>query len=183
MTDLDRDNLLLVGVCGPPHGVKGEVKVIPETDDPARLLGLERVWVGASAAEAVEFTVEATRFQQAKRGLVVLLRLAEVPHREAAEILRKRRVYAHAEDLPALEEGGTYLHDLPGLAVLVEDEEGATERVGVVADVMEGVAQDLLVIRREGFPDALVPDVPEIVIDVDLEGGTLTLRPPEGLLD
>jgi 16S rRNA processing protein RimM len=49
--------------------------------------------------------------------------------------------------------------------------------------VIEGVAQDLLVVRRPGQPDALVPDVPEIVVAVDPEAGTLTLRPPEGLLD
>jgi len=176
-------DLLLVGVCGPPHGVKGEVKVIPETDDPARLLGLERVWVGASAEGAVPFEVSSARMQQGKRGMTALFHFAGIAHREAAEALRRRGVYAAAEDLPPLEEGEAFLHDLPGLAVLVEAEDGSTEAVGTVAEVIEGVAQDLLVVRRDGRPDALVPDVPEIVVAVDFDAGTLTLRPPEGLLD
>ncbi|MDX1530756.1 MAG: 16S rRNA processing protein RimM, partial [Rhodothermales bacterium] len=40
MPSVSADSLLLVGVCGRPHGVRGEVKVFPETDDPERLLDL-----------------------------------------------------------------------------------------------------------------------------------------------
>lgn len=172
-------DLLLVGVIGPAHGIRGEVKLIPESDDPHRLLGLERVWVGVSAGEAAERAVVGARMQYGRRGPVVLLRLEGVLHRDAAAELRRLRVYALAADLPA-PEGGLYLHDLLGLAVHVEGEPGP---IGTVEEVIEGVAQDLLVVRRPGRPDALVPDVPEIVVDVDPEAGTVTLRPPEGLLD
>lgn len=180
-TDLQQD-LLLVGVCGPPHGVKGEVKVIPETEDPERLLSLERVWVGLSAEEASERKVGKARIQSGKRGAVVLMHFDAVTSRDAAEALRRHRVYARVEDLPALAEGQYFLHDLLGLEVFAESKNG-TERVGVIADVIEGVAQDLFVVRREGLPDALVPDVDEIVVDIDMEARTLTIRPPEGLLD
>ncbi len=177
------DSLLIVGVCGPPHGVRGEVKVIPETDDPARLLGLERVWLGASAEGARERAVEGARPQTSKRGLAILMKLDGVADREAAQALRKRLVFAHEDDLPGLEEGEIFLHDLPGLAVLLASENGSAEPIGTVAEVMEGVAQNLLVVRRDGRPDALIPDVPEIVTDVDLDAGTITVQPPEGLLD
>jgi len=182
MTDFDRQSLLLIGVCGPPHGVKGEVKVIPETDDPERLLDMQRVWMGASPETAVERVVERSRLQTAKRGLVVLMHFEGVADRDAAETFRRSRVYARIDDLPALGEGQHFLHDMLGLEVFSETDHGP-ERVGVIADVIEGVAQDLLVVRREALPDVMVPDVDEIVIAVDIEARTITIRPPEGLLD
>lgn len=184
MPNPESDSLYLVGVCGPPHGVKGEVKVVPETDDPERLLHLERVWVGTSAGAAAQRAVKGARFQTSKRGVVALLHFEGIATREAADVLRKQRVYAHEDDLPDAEDAGFYLHDIVGLAVLLEREEGAEpERVGEVADVVEGVAQNLLVVRRPGQADTLVPDVPEIVVDIDLDARTVTLHPPEGLLD
>jgi len=181
METVDRDNLLLIGVCGPPHGVTGEVKVIPETDDPSRLLDLEKVWLGSSAKDAEPRAVESARFQTAKRGLIVLLRLRGVASREVAEGLRRQRVYALQDDLPPLADDDLFLHDILGLNVLLEDD--AASPIGVVSDVIEGVAQDLIVVQRPGLPDALIPDVEEIVIDVDIDAGTITIRPPEGLLD
>jgi 16S rRNA processing protein RimM len=183
METFDRDSLLLVGVCGPPHGVKGEVKVVPETDDPSRLLGLERVWLGTSAATARRMAVVSARFQTGKRGLTALLRIEGVDDRESADALRRQRVYALQDDLPPLAEDDIFLHDMLGLEVLVEEDGGATTPIGVVSDVIEGVAQDLLVVQRPGQPDALVPDVDEIVVNVDTRARTITLRPPEGLLD
>lgn len=183
MEPVDRDSLLLVGVCGPAHGVRGEVKVIPETDDANRLLALERVWVGSSVEVADERAVERARFQTSKRGLTVLLHLAGVASREAADLLRRQRVYALEADLPPADDAPAFLHDLHGLDVFAETDDGAREHVGTVADVIEGVAQDLLVVRRKDRPDALVPDVDAIVVDVNLDARAITLRPPEGLLD
>jgi 16S rRNA processing protein RimM len=182
MAEIDRDNLLLVGVLGPAHGVRGEMKVIPETDDPARLLDLERVWIGPSPDEARQVAVESARMQASKRGPVVLLKVATIKDRDHADALRRQRVYAHEDDLPDDDDDGLFLHDLIGLRVIVETDGRAAE-IGTVSDVVEGVAQNLLVISRPGAADALVPDVPEIVTDVDLEAGTITLSPPDGLFE
>ncbi len=179
MTPASTDSLLLVGTCGRPHGMLGEVKVVPETDDPERLAALEQVFLGRAAETAQPRTVQSVRFQPTKRGLAALVSFEGVAGREAAETLRGLGVWAEASDLPPLEDGEVFLHDLIGLAVVTE----AGESVGTVADVLEGGAQRLLVVRRDGRPDALVPDVAEIVTDVDLGAGQLTLAPPEGLLD
>lgn len=179
MTPVDSDSLLLVGTCGPPHGVRGEVKVIPETDDPERLAALDRVFVGADAERARERTVEALRFQPTKRGVVALVRFSGIDDRDQAEFLRGQSVFAAEADLPALEEDDVFLHDLLGLDVVTDD---GTE-VGTVGDVMTGGAQNLLVVRRPGQPDVLVPDVDEIVTTIDLDAERITIRPPEGLLD
>lgn len=171
-------SLLLVGVCGAPHGVRGEVKVIPETDDPGRLIGLDRLWLGPAAASARERAVDSVRLQTTKRGEIALVHLDGVSTPEEAGTLRHLLVFAHEDDLPPLEDGEVFLHDLIGLTALVDG-----EPVGTVSNVLDATAQPLLVIKRDGRPDALVPDVPEIVAEVDLDAGTLTLTPPEGLLD
>lgn len=182
MPAIDPDQLLLVGVCGPPHGLLGEVKVIPQTDDPQRLVALGRVFVGEALAVAVERRVVTSRIQTPRRGPVVLMRMEGVEGREAAEQLRKQRVYALAEDLPERQAGEMYLHELHGLEVFIEAE-GEFERIGVVVDTVAGVAQDLLVVGREGRSDLLVPDVPEIVTAVDPVAGRVVIDPPEGLID
>ena len=173
------DSLLLVGTVGRPHGVLGEVKVVPETDDPERLRALERVFVGDAPERAEERAVESLRFQPTRRGLTALVRLAGISGRDAADLLRGLHVYAAEDDLPPLDEGEVFLHDLIGLAVVTDE----GEAVGTVTDVLTGGAQPLLVVKRDGKPDALVPDVDEIVTDVDLDAERITIRPPEGLLD
>lgn len=173
------DPLLLMGYFGRAHGVSGEVKVFPETDDPQRFLALERVFVGPSADQARSYAVESVRFQMLKGRTIALLKLAGISSREDAEALRRVGVYASQADLPPLEDGEVYVHDLIGMEVV---EEGGGEVIGVVCDVLEG-AQRLLVVARTGRPNALIPDVPEIVIDVDINLRRIVVDPPDGLLD
>lgn len=179
MTSTNTDSLLLVGTCGRPHGVQGEIKVVPETDDPERLAALAQVYVGSSPETAQPRTVEAVRFQPTKRGLAALMRFKGVVGREGADALRGQAVFADQADLPPLDEGEVFLHDLIGLSVVTE----AGEAVGTVTDVLPGTAHPLFVVQRDGKPDALVPDVEEIVTTIDLDAEQITIAPPEGLLD
>jgi 16S rRNA processing protein RimM len=181
MTDPDR--LLLMGRLGRSHGIRGDVKVVPETDDPNRFAGLTRVFVGATPQGAAERAVRGVRFQYPKGRVVVLLGLDGMATPEDAEPLRGLNVYADQADLPALGEGEVFLHDLAGLAVWSVDDEGeAVEQLGVVRDIYEG-AQLLFAVEREGKPEVLLPDVEEFVAAVDLPGRRLLVRPPEGLFD
>jgi len=123
--------------------------------------------------------VEALRFHPTKRGVVALVHFDGIGDRDMAELLRGQGVYAAEADLPALESDNVFLHDLLGLDVVTED----GLEVGTVGDVMTGGAQNLLVVRRPGQPDALVPDVDEIVTSIDLDAARITIRPPEGLLE
>ena len=172
-------DLLLMGYFGRAHGVAGEVKVFPETDDPQRFLALERVFVGPSADQARSYAVESVRFQMLKGRTIVLLKLAGILSREDAETLSRIGVYASRAHLPPLEDGELFVHDLIGMEVV---EEGGGEVIGAVRDVLEG-AQRLLVVARAGRPDALIPDVPEIVVDIDVDQRRITVDPPDGLID
>ena len=72
-----------------------------------------------------------------------------------------------------------YDHQLIGLRALLVD----GTLVGEISEVIHLPSQDLLAIKRDGLPEALVPFVTEIVPEIDLEAGTVTLTPPLGLLN
>lgn len=178
---IDRDQLLLIGLVGKPHGVRGEVKVRPETDDPERYVDLERVWLGVDPERALERALDGVRFQYPKGRTVVLLGFEGIDSVEGIEPFRGLNVYALQSDLPALEEGEVYVHDLIGLTVWdVDDADQARAEIGTVRDVYEG-AQLLYAIRRADGSEVLLPDVEAFIAEIDLEGQRLLIRPPEGL--
>ncbi len=179
----DPDRLILVGRVGRTHGVRGEMKVVPETDDPQRFADLDRLFIGTSAAEARPVQVDGVRFQYPKGRTVVLLSLAGVESLEAAEGLRNEQLFANPDDLPALADGEAYLHDLIGFEVVRLDDAGEPADVlGTIRDFYEG-AQLLIAVARPDGGDVLLPDVDEFVVRLDLDARRFYVRPPEGLFD
>jgi 16S rRNA processing protein RimM len=172
-----------MGRCGRAHGVRGDVKVFPVTDDPSRFEGLETVYLGSAPSLTREFRVRGVRYQYPKGQTIVLLALEGVDDREAADALRNTSVYASQADLPALAEDEVFVHDLVGLEVVPADDAGrpAGAALGVVREILEGGAHDILVVAHAGRPDVLLPDVPEFVLSVDVKARRLLVRPPEGL--
>lgn len=172
------DELLLVGRVIKAHGVRGEVKVAPETDDPARFEAFEQVYLGRVPERARARAVEGVRHQQTKHGPLVLLKIAGVDDRTVAEQLRRQGVYAAEGDLPPLEENEAFIHDLIGLEVVNEAGEG----LGTVETVVKAPAHDVFVVAREAASEpAMVPAVEEFVREVDLENNRLVVRPIKGL--
>jgi 16S rRNA processing protein RimM len=161
-----------------PHGVLGELKVAPETDDPGRFQDLETVHVGPDEDSTTSFDIVSVRLQSSRHGTTVLLQVNGINSREAAQALAKQRVFASQDDLPPLEEGEFYFSDLIGLAVETLD----GEHVGSVVDVFEKPGQDLLVIQRPKGGRVMIPLVPDIVPEIDIEGSVLRIDPVEGLL-
>lgn len=157
-----------------PHGVQGGVKVYV-LGDPDSLLRLERVWVEGRGWLRVR------RADPLAPG--VALQLAGVSTREGAEALRGANLYAADAELPALEEGRYYYHDLRGLPVHAAD----GERLGEVTDVVDAGHQDLLVVRHGGGESFLPLQAPYIVVQPGEQGrpGAVTLSEdaPAGLLD
>ncbi|MEX1055663.1 MAG: ribosome maturation factor RimM [Rhodothermales bacterium] len=174
----DSDSLLLVGRVSKAHGVRGELKIIPETDDPERLEDLTAVFVGRTAGTAERREIESIRLQPVKQGTVVVMKMAGVDSREDTEAFRQMSVFADVEDLPPLEEDEFFIHDLIGLDVF--DEEGGA--VGRVTDVLHLPAQDVLVVARSGKDAAMIPVVDEFIVEIDVDEGRIVVRPIEGLL-
>jgi len=179
MSQAVADKLFEVGRIVRAHGVRGEVKVAPELDDPHAFEQLSSVYLGPDPSRAKPATVASVRFQPTQRGLLVILKLEGIDTREDAEALLKQSVYALDDELEPLAEDEFFLHDLPGLSVVTED--GAL--LGVVHDILELPAQPVLVVAREGLPEAMIPLVPEFIVDIDFEGGRVVVHLIEGLLD
>jgi 16S rRNA processing protein RimM len=163
---------LVVGRVGRAHGVRGEVAVDVRTDDPEGrfVVGAELV---TDPAAAGPLTVAATRPHQGR----LLVRFEEVPDRDAADGLRGVLLLVEADRPTDPEE--FYDHQRVGLRV--QDQDGSV--VGEVAEVLHHPAHDVLVVRRDEGPDALVPFVAELVPDVDVEHGRVTVADRPGLLD
>jgi 16S rRNA processing protein RimM len=160
---------LLAGQVGKPHGIAGEVYVFPISDDPARWRPGSKL-LHESAGPVVIATARPHRDR-------LLVRFEGVESRAAAEALRGA-LYIRRAQLRSLEPGEYWDHDLAGCKVI--DVAGA--EVGEISRVVPGPAQDLLAVRTPRG-ERLVPAVAEIVQDVDVAAGRVTIDPPAGLLD
>lgn len=155
---------LCIGRIVKPQGIKGEVKVQPTTDDPARFRGAGRIFFDAAGerpARVVSARVDV-------KG--VYLRLEGVDDRNAAEALRGAELYVARADAIPLPEGRYFIADLIGLRV--EDERG--EPLGELADVTQAGGNDVYSVRgARGF---LFPAVKRAIGRIDIEGGVMVLR-------
>lgn len=152
------------------HGVHGEVKVQPWCDEPAFLAGLSEVRVGAP-----ENPVEVQRARVQKN--MVVMKLQGIDTLEAAAGLRGKLLYIHRDAIP-LEEGEYLIQDLLGLSVYDADT-GAL--YGTLCDVSKTGANDVWHIRFPDGTERLIPKIPQVVLQVDIAGGRVEIRPLEGL--
>ena len=170
-------DLLLVGRITRVHGIRGDVKVQPMTDDPARLSGVDTFHVGAAPEATRALRVEAIRSMHTKQGATVLVRFAGISTPEAAEALRGLSLYADAAVLPPLDADEYFLHDLVGLAVEATD----GPPLGTSVAVVEMPAHPVVVVETAAGERVMVPDVPAFLVDVDVAGRRMVVNAIEGL--
>ncbi|WP_019634832.1 ribosome maturation factor RimM [Actinomadura atramentaria] len=165
---------LVVGRVGRPHGVRGEVTIDVRTDDPD-LRFAPGAEIATDPAAAGPLTVDRARWHSGR----LLLRFAGVDDRTAAEEIRGVWLVVDPADVPPSDDPDEFHdQDLIGLAVVTD----RGEDVGTVTEIRH-FGQDLLVVRRTGGGDALIPFVAALVPEVDLGAGRLVVAPPPGLLD
>ncbi|WP_370687301.1 ribosome maturation factor RimM [Corynebacterium sp. CCUG 51687] len=165
---------LLIGRVVKTHGIKGEVAVEVHTDQPEVRFAVGSKLRGAQTGKDIELTVATARPHKGR----LLLSFEEVPDRTAAEGLRGLKFFAtpleRGEDADPDE---FYDHELIGLNVRLDGEE-----IGQVTGVMHTPGRQILEVEYDGR-EVLVPFVSDIVPEVDLEKGFLSITPPEGLLN
>lgn len=158
----------MVGRIAKAHGIRGEVAIDVVSDEPSRFAPGARVLAGDRA-----LTVSASRDHQGR----LLVQFEEVPDRNTAEALKGTELTIPIDEArPLDDEWSFYPHELTGLDVI--DENG--NALGKMVRVEESPASDIWVVRAAGR-EVLVPAVRDIVVHVDLDGGAIVLRPPEGL--
>jgi 16S rRNA processing protein RimM len=171
------DPLLEIGKIVTAHGLKGEVRVYPDSDFPERFEEPGRRWMlrpGATEPEPIELL---SGYLLDGKGLYVL-RLAGIADRTQAEALRGCKLLVPASDRPELAEGEFHVADLIGLAVF---DQASQILIGTVTDILPA-GQDLLEVTREAGK-VLIPFVEPIVPVVDLDRRRIEITPPPGLIE
>jgi 16S rRNA processing protein RimM len=164
-------SFLTIGQISKPHGVHGEVRVIVHTDLPERFSWLKEVYVSQRERQLV--AVESARFHQN----MVLLKLAGYDDRDAADALRGAWLEVPVSEAIPLAEGEYFLYQLEGLDVVTD----AEEYLGKLVQVLETGANN--VFRVEGpRGEVLLPDIKEVVQDIDFTHGRITVHLLPGLL-
>lgn len=173
MTLSVRDERVLLGEIGAAQGLKGEVRIRSFTEDEAAIADYRPL----EDEHGREVTIEALRVTPK----ALIARVKGVTTREGAEALTGTKLYVPRSRLPEREEEEEWYHsELIGLAVL--DRDGGT--IGRVVAIQNFGAGDLLELTpASGGPTVLVPFTRDTVPEIDVEGGRLTLVPPEGLFE
>ncbi|MDR3085282.1 MAG: ribosome maturation factor RimM [Christensenellaceae bacterium] len=154
---------LMVGQVLKPQGIRGEVKVRPETDAPGRFLEIKKLFLGEDGGE--ELRVLAAR----EAGGFAYLFLEGVSSQEEAEKLRGKLLYVRRADAAKLPEGRYFIADLKGLRV--EDESGA--ELGKLTEIYQAGGNDVYEVR--GKKNFLFPALKRVILSVNLEKGLMVL--------
>lgn len=162
-------DFLAVGRVLRPHGVRGEVRVEIHTDFPERFALYKTLYLGPTH---IPYALESHRFHQGR----VLLKFRGIDDRNMAEGLRTQWVSIAAQDAAPLKQGEMYLHQMLHLQVVTAE----GEALGQVSEIIETGANPVYVVRGQAG-DILIPDTEEVILHVDLETRTVTVRLIEGL--
>jgi 16S rRNA processing protein RimM len=160
---------LIVGELVGIHGLLGEVKLYPITDDPERLARYRRL-----VLQFPDGTWQEVRVQRARAHKNIwLLKLRDVNTMEAAEALRGAQVLIRTEQAEPLPEGQFYLHEVIGLRVVTPE----GEELGKVTDVLRNPANDIYVAGPY-----MIPAVKALIERIDPAAGVLVVRSRDSLL-
>ncbi len=156
-----------IGVVSRAHGIKGEVVAVPHDPASTSLGEVEHLWI-AGVRRAV------LRARPVPPG-AYLLALEGIADRDAAAALRGALIEADRDDLP-LEDDDVLLADLVGCRCVLPD----GTPWGEIVSIEPGPMQDRLVVHHEGIERQL-PVVDAFIVSIDVDAGTVTVNPPEGL--
>lgn len=164
-----------IGVIVKPQGIKGEIRVMPVTDDPARFGWLDEVEVSQNGGPRKVYRLEEARHQPP----LVILKLAGVNDRNAAERLTGGILQIPPEKALPLEEDEYYIRDLIGMDVWTE----AGEKLGVLTEVLHTGANDVYMVKTPDKKEILIPAIKQCILSVQPAARRMQVFLPEGLRD
>ena len=168
------ENMLRVGVITSTHGVRGEVKVFPTTDDAKRFKKLKTVILDTGKGQT---TLEIEQVKFFKN--MVILKFDGVDTMNEVEGWRQKDLLITRDQAVTLQPDEYFITDLIGL--LVKDDTGA--EVGTVKDVLETGANDVYVVALPNGKELLLPAIKDCILNVDIEAGEMTVHILDGLMD
>ena len=162
-----------VGVITGTHGLKGEVKVFPTTDDMYRYDDLKKVEM-EFRGRRIPLEIECVRYFKQ----MVIVKFKGINDINDVERYSKCPLFVSREDAVPLEEGENYIADLIGLPVITDT--GIT--MGPLKDILQTGANDVYVVEYNGR-EVLIPSIKDCILNVDLEKGEILVHLLEGLLE
>ena len=167
------EQLLQVGVISSTHGVRGEVKVFPTTDDVKRFKKLKNVILD-TGKEHLPLEVESVKFFKQ----FAILKFKGIDNINDIEKYKGKSLLVDREHAVKLRKDEYFIADMIGLSVFTED----GEMFGVLKDVLETGANDVYIIQTEAHGEVLVPAIKQCILDVDIENQKMVIHLLEGLV-
>ena len=155
------EQLLQVGVISSTHGIRGEVKVFPTTDDVKRFKKLKKVILD-TGREHLPLEVESVKFFKQ----FAIVKFKGIDNINDIEKYKGKSLLVDRENAVKLRKDEYFIADMIGLQVYTED----GEAFGVLKDVLETGANDVYIIDSPKHGEALVPAIKQCILNVDIEG-------------
>ncbi len=168
------EDILQVGIISSTHGVRGEVKVYPTTDDVRRFKRLKEVILD-TGKEQITLEIEAVKFFKQ----MVILKFKGIDNINDVEKYRQKSLYVTRKNAVRLSRDEYFIADLMGLKVIDESE----VEIGTLREVMETGANDVYIIDMKDGRELLLPAIKQCVLQVDVEQGFVKVHVMDGLLD
>lgn len=169
------EDRLRVGVISSTHGVRGEVKVFPTTDDMRRFEQLKTVEMDAGRGEFMTLHIEDVKYFKN----MAILKFREFSDLNEAEKYRGRDLLIERSQAVDLGPDENFIADLIGLRVVTDQ----GEEFGAMKDVLQTGANDVYVISGKDGKEYLFPAIKQCILDVNLENQVMTVHIMDGLLD
>ena len=164
---------LEIGQIVNTFGIKGMVKVKPFTDDINRFDRLKKIYISNKNGKK-EYQIQEVKYHKN----MVLMKLKGIDTPEQADLLRQSYLLVDRADEEPLEEGVYYIVDLLGLEVYTDD----NKLLGKVDDIFNTGSNDIYVVKDEMGKQILLPGIPDVLKNVDLEKGRITVHLIPGLI-
>ena len=170
-------DLYQVGAITQTHGIKGEVKVFPMTDDISRFKNMKEILLDAGREGYISLEVESARPQKN----LVILTFKGINNINEIEKYKGKGLYVSKENRVELKKDEYFIADMIGLKVYLDTDDKSV--FGTLTDVLQTGANDVYVIKLLDDREVLVPAIKDCVLSVDVDNGRITIHLLEGLLE
>lgn len=165
---------LEIGKIVSTHGIKGEVRVQPWCDSGEFMKKFKTLYFDKKGEKSINIT------SCRPHGNVVIMKIEGIDTPEKAQSVRNKILFMDRRDAK-LENGQYFIQDLFDCKVIDADNE---EKVyGIITDVSQTGANDVWHITDENKKEYLIPAIPSVAIETDVENGIVKIRPLRGIFD
>jgi 16S rRNA processing protein RimM len=163
---------LAVGRLRRPHGIRGEILMSVWTGFPERLEPGDEVYVGDDHKPV---HIRSVRWHRD----AILISFDEYQVREDVGVLRNQVLMVRTDDLPPLDEGELYLHQVIGMTVI---DNAKDSFLGTITEIIETGANDVYIVRNEHGFELLIPAIDSVILDINIETNEMRVHLLPGLL-